>query len=54
MANQTPEQYVDGFIAAVPSQNKQRYIEHAHQLGEMLKKHGAINYVECWGDETPT
>ena len=45
--------YIDGFVAPVPSANKQRYIEHARQAGEVFKEHGAIKLVECWGDDVP-
>lgn len=43
--------YVDGFVAAVPTANKQAYIEHVTDVAALFKKHGAINYVECWGED---
>ena len=45
--------YVDAFIAAVPTANKNQYIAHATEAGRSFKQHGAIQYVECWGDEVP-
>ncbi len=45
--------YVDGFVAAVPSANKQKYIEHAKQAAIAFKQYGAIKLVECWGDDVP-
>jgi len=45
--------YVDGFVLAVPNDNKKRYIEHAKQCAEVFKKNGAIRLVECWGDDVP-
>nr|MBV6629326.1 DUF1428 domain-containing protein [Oceanococcus sp. HetDA_MAG_MS8] len=45
--------YVDGFVAAVPVNNKQAYLEHAQIAAEIFKKHGALSVVECWGDDVP-
>lgn len=45
--------YVDGFVAAVPTANRQKYIEHAQAAVEVFKEHGALDVVECWGDDVP-
>ncbi|HHT0591952.1 TPA: DUF1428 domain-containing protein [Legionella anisa] len=45
--------YVDGFVAAVPKANKAQYIEHATKAGVVFKEHGALQLVECWGDDVP-
>lgn len=45
--------YVDGFIAAVPTKNKQAYIDHAEAAAVVFKEHGATKVVECWGDDVP-
>ncbi|BCA94703.1 hypothetical protein TUM19329_10640 [Legionella antarctica] len=45
--------YIDGFVVAVPKAKKQQYIEHATKAGQIFKEHGAIQLVECWGDEIP-
>lgn len=45
--------YVDGFVAAVPTANKETYREHARSAGEVFKEHGALSFVECWGDDVP-
>ncbi|PAU86789.1 RNA signal recognition particle [Pseudomonas sp. WN033] len=45
--------YVDGFVLAVPTANKQRYIEHAREAGAVFKEYGALRTVECWGDDVP-
>lgn len=45
--------YVDGFVAAVPTQNKNAYLEHAKAAAAAFKKHGALSVTECWGDEIP-
>lgn len=45
--------YVDGFVAAVPSANKDAYIAHVKQAGPIFKELGALRLVECWGDDVP-
>mgnify|MGYP005872230859 CR=1 FL=1 len=45
--------YVDGFVAAVPSANKEAYIKHAETAAALFEKHGALNVVKCWGDDVP-
>lgn len=45
--------YIDGMIAAVPTANKQTYIEHSTMAAEVFKEHGALSLVECWGDDVP-
>ena len=43
--------YVDGFVAAVPTENKEKYIKHAQDAVAVFKDHGALSVVECWGDD---
>lgn len=45
--------YVDGFVAAVPTANKQAYVDHAHKAAAAFREHGATQVVECWGDDVP-
>jgi uncharacterized protein YbaA (DUF1428 family) len=45
--------YVDGFVAAVPIENREAYIEHAKAAAEIFKENGALSVVECWEDEVP-
>ena len=45
--------YIDGFVAAVPSANKERYIEHAEKTAAVFREYGALRVVECWGDDMP-
>ena len=45
--------YVDGFVIAVPTENKAAYEEHATKASAVLKEHGALKLVECWGDDVP-
>ena len=45
--------YVDGFVAAVPNENKQKFIEHAKYWAKIFKEHGALKVVENWGSDVP-
>jgi uncharacterized protein YbaA (DUF1428 family) len=45
--------YVDGFVAAVPTANREAYIKHAKAADAAFKEHGALSVVECWGDDVP-
>ena len=45
--------YIDGFVLAVPTANKQRYLEHARLGAQVLKECGATRMTECWGDDVP-
>ncbi len=45
--------YVDGFVAAVPTVNRDAYIQHANVVARIFKTHGALSVVECWGDDVP-
>ena len=45
--------YVDGFVLAVPTANKQAFIEHARLLDPVFIELGATRIVECWADDVP-
>ena len=45
--------YVDGFVAAVPTTNRDAYIDHADKAADVFREHGATRVVECWGDDVP-
>lgn len=45
--------YVDGFVAAVPAANREIYRQHAEKAAAVFREHGALNVVECWGDDVP-
>lgn len=45
--------YVDGFVAAVPSHQKDVYRQHAETAARFFKRHGALSVIECWGDDVP-
>lgn len=45
--------YVDGFLLAVPSANKETYRKHAEEAWPMFRDLGAASMVEGWGDDVP-
>ena len=45
--------YVDGFVAAVPTANREIYKDHAETAAAIFKEHGALKLVECWEDDVP-
>jgi len=45
--------YIDGFVAAVPTANRDRYKEHSQSAAKVFKDYGALRVVECWGDDVP-
>lgn len=45
--------YIDGFVIAVPRDNRQKFIDHASIADPMFIEHGALRVIECWGDDVP-
>lgn len=45
--------YVDGFVAAVPTKNREAFRKHSAMMSEMMKEFGALKIVDCWGDDVP-
>jgi uncharacterized protein YbaA (DUF1428 family) len=45
--------YVDGFVVAVPTVNRERYREFASAVMPHFLKQGATRFMECWGDDVP-
>lgn len=45
--------YVDGFVLAVPTANREKYRQMAEKTGHMFKGYGATALVECWGNDVP-
>ena len=43
--------YIDGFVIAVPTANKQTFIDHANMADSMFIDMGATRVIECWGDD---
>lgn len=45
--------YVEGFVCAVPTANKEVYRAHAAEAASVLREHGLRRMVEAWGDDVP-
>ena len=45
--------YVDGYVIAVPTSNRDAFTKHAKEAAAVFKEHGASRVVECWGDDVP-
>ncbi|MCC8536085.1 DUF1428 domain-containing protein [Xanthomonas axonopodis pv. poinsettiicola] len=43
--------YIDGFVLAVPTANKDAFIAHARMGDAIIMEYGALRVVECWGDD---
>jgi len=45
--------YVDGFVIAVPTANREKFLAHARRLDPVFLELGATRVLECWGDDVP-
>lgn len=45
--------YVTGLLLAVPTAKKAEYQKYAQATVAVFKEHGALNVVDCWGDQVP-
>jgi uncharacterized protein YbaA (DUF1428 family) len=43
--------YVDGFVLPVPKKNIETYRQIARKAGKVWREHGALEYLECIGDD---
>jgi uncharacterized protein YbaA (DUF1428 family) len=43
--------YVDGFVVPVPKKKVEDYRRLAQRAGKIWKEYGALEYVECVGDD---
>ena len=41
--------YFTGFVAAVPTANKQKYLDHVKSAWPLFQSYGATRMIECWG-----
>lgn len=44
---------ITGFLGAVPTANRNAFIEHARLAAEAFREHGLTSAVEGWGDDVP-
>jgi len=45
--------YVEGFVCAVPTENKEAYLKHASEAAPLFREFGVTRMVENWGDDVP-
>lgn len=45
--------FIDGFVIAVPTANKQKFLDHANMADNIFIELGAIRVIECWGEDVP-
>jgi uncharacterized protein YbaA (DUF1428 family) len=45
--------YIDGFVIAAPTANKQQFIDHAKMVDNIFMELGAVRVLECWADDVP-
>jgi uncharacterized protein YbaA (DUF1428 family) len=45
--------FVDGFVIAVPTANRQAFIDHARLADSVFIELGALRVLECWGEDVP-
>jgi uncharacterized protein YbaA (DUF1428 family) len=45
--------YVEGFVLAVPTANKDEYLRHAAAAEPIFREFGVTRMVEAWGDDLP-
>ncbi|CAG4889141.1 DUF1428 domain-containing protein [Paraburkholderia gardini] len=45
--------YIDGFVAAVPTASREAFRQHAEVAAAVFREQGALQVVECWGDDVP-
>jgi len=45
--------YVDGFVIPVPTDMKAAYREISATAAKVFREYGALQVVECWGDDVP-
>ena len=45
--------YIDGFVIAVPTANKQKFIDHAMGADGLFIEFGATRILECWEEDVP-
>jgi uncharacterized protein YbaA (DUF1428 family) len=43
--------YVDGFVLPVPKKNVEAYRRMSQKAGKVWREHGALEYLECVGDD---
>lgn len=45
--------YVDGYVLAVPTADRQKFVDYARRYDPIFIEYGATRVIECWGDDVP-
>lgn len=45
--------YIDGFVLPVPKKNIEAYKKMSRKAGKVWMEYGALQYLECMGDDVP-
>lgn len=45
--------YISGFVASVPTAEREKFLEYAKTADTYFKDYGALRVVECWGKDVP-
>jgi uncharacterized protein YbaA (DUF1428 family) len=45
--------YIDGFVIAVPDDQRDAFIAHARRFDGLFLEYGATRLTECWADDVP-
>ena len=45
--------YLEGFVGAVPTANREKFIVHADKAAPLFLREGALRVVECWSADVP-
>src|SRR5262245_47067743 len=46
-----PEKYVDAYVMPVPKSKVEEYKTFSKKISDFIKKHGALEYVDCIADD---
>jgi len=45
--------YIDGFVFAVPTADKEKFRAFGESIDVLFIKHGALQVIEAWGEDVP-
>jgi len=45
--------YIHGAVLPVPTANRDAYIAQSSKMAAIFHEHGALQVVDCWGDDVP-
>lgn len=45
--------FIEGFVTAIPTANRESFLDHARQAVRIFQRFGASPIVDAWGDDVP-